>query len=121
MKCRRKGFSVVSKTFALLAAAKAIARAIERAFDLEELPDDLQPAAPAEPTPVKFTTLQDILVSYRDEACPPQKAGDLATMKINLWLAEPFVQTKLTGLKAVLSTWRDKRLTQVKPGTVLRE
>ncbi|WP_454764371.1 hypothetical protein [Cupriavidus campinensis] len=48
-KCRRKGFPVVSKTFTLLADAKAFVREIERAFDLGELPDDLKPAARAKP------------------------------------------------------------------------
>jgi len=121
-KCRRKGFPVVSKTFTLLADAKAFVREIERAFDLGELPEGLKPTAPpSEVGAVEFTTLADILVSYRDEACPLQKAGDLATMKINLWLAEAFAQTKVADLKATLSTWRDRRLKEVKPGTVLRE
>ncbi|ODV40623.1 hypothetical protein AWV79_06070 [Cupriavidus sp. UYMMa02A] len=77
---------------------------MERAFDIGELPDDLKPAAPPSPSQAEFVTLADILTSYLDEATPLQKSGDLPAMKIDLWLAEPFVNTKRADLKAALST-----------------
>ena len=71
----------MSKTFFVLADARAFVLEIERPFDLGELPEDLKPAAPPSPAAATFATLADVLVSYRDEACP--------------LLAEPVVQTKL--------------------------
>ncbi|WP_019448491.1 site-specific integrase [Cupriavidus sp. BIS7] len=123
-KCRRKGFPVISKTFRELKDAKAFIREVERGFDLGELPESVKPAAPpseAEGDGTEFTTLADILRSYRDEAVPKQRSSEIATMKIDLLLEEPLAKTAIADLKAALAKWRDDRLKEVKAGTVLRE
>jgi len=115
-KCRRKGFKTQSKTFHELKDAKAYIRAVERAFDLGEIPE--RGAAPAN----GLNALVDVLRRYRETVCPEHRGGWIEVLTINCWLRQEFVHTPLDKLTtSVMAARRDQRLKEVKPGTVGRE
>lgn len=117
-KCRRKGHPTQTKTFKTLADAKKWARQIERAFDLGELPNDARQAGAAQ------GALADVLRRYRDEVAPNHKGGWIETLSINAWLREQmeFTNTLISDLSlAVIATWRDQRLKELKPSSVARQ
>lgn len=111
-KCRRRDRPTLSKTFVNLSDAKKWARETERGWDNGEVLAK----------PQDDTTLADVLRRYREEVCPTLRAGDLTVMRINLWLRESWTKVPVREMTpAILAKYRDDRLKQVKPGTVLRE
>jgi integrase len=115
-KVRRKDCPTQSKTFHDKKIAEKWIRATETALDRGELPEAGKRPANG------LNTLADVLRRYSDTVCPEHRGGWIEVLKINAWLKEPFTKTPLSGLTAaVLATWRDARLKQVKSGSVARE
>ena len=115
-KCRRTGFPTQSKTFHDLKDAKAYVRKIERAFDTGELPRESPAGGNG------FRTLADVLRRYQNDVSASNRGGHLEVQRIDIWLHQPFAKTLIPELKpSIFAAWRDARLKEVKPGTVLRE
>lgn len=71
----------------------------------------------------KYTFLQ-ALEKYRDEVSPGKRGGRWEEIRINAMLTMPALPTALPIGEVgtpLIAAWRDERLKQVKPGTVLRE
>lgn len=68
------------------------------------------------------TTVAEILTRFRDEVCPRRKGGQAETIVINAFLRQNVANTTLADFTAdKLATYRDERLTNVRPATVIRE
>lgn len=83
-----------------------------------ELRDD------AEKTPGEKYTLADALKKYRDEVSPSKRGRRWEEIRIDAFLRDPHLPTKLPIGEATpetLATWRDARLRSVSAGSVLRE
>lgn len=111
---RRKGFAPVSKTFHKKSDAEEWARHTEVKADRGELP-----------TPVRVLDahrIRDIIERYRDEITVKKRSADTETYLLNAFLRQPIANLTLAQITpAHFSTYRDKRLKEVKPGTVNRE
>lgn len=111
---RRKGFVPVSRTFHKRTDAEQWARHMETKADRGDLP-----------TPVKVLDgyrLKDIVERYRDEITPQKRSADTEAYLLNAFLRQPIAKLTLAQITAShFVTYRDKRLKQVKPGTVNRE
>lgn len=80
--------------------------------------------AQADLAPGRRYTVADMLRRYRDEVTPKKRGARWETVRINMFLgSEHFPSTVLLADASsdVFGRWRDVRLTQVKPGSVLRE
>jgi hypothetical protein len=111
---RRKGFAPVSRTFHRKADAEEWARHTEVKADRGDLP-----------TPVKVLDgcrVRDILERYRDEITVEKRSADTEIYLLNAFLRHPIANLTLAQITpAHFSAYRDKRLKEVKPGTVNRE
>ncbi len=111
---RRKGFAATCRTFHQKADADEWARHMEIKADRRDLP-----------TPVKVLDshrVRDIIERYRDEITVKKRSADTETYLLNAFLRQPIANLTLAQItSAHFSTYRDKRLKEVKPGTVNRE
>ncbi|MAE50209.1 MAG: integrase [Micavibrio sp.] len=111
---RRKGYAPVSRTFHKKSDAEEWARHTEVKADRGELH-----------TPVKVLaqyTVKDVLERYRDEITVKKRSADTETYILDAFMREPIARLLLTQITpAHFSTYRDKRLKDVKAGTVNRE
>jgi len=110
---RRKGSVPVCRSFHRKADAEEWARYMEAKADRGELP-----------TPVKVLDahkVKDILTRYRDEITPKKRSADTEVYLLDAFLREPIANLTLAQITpAHFSTYREKRLKAVKPGTVNR-
>ncbi len=111
---RRKGFSPIGRSFLKRSDAEQWARHMETKLDRGDLP-----------TPVKVLDsykLKDILERYRDEITVRKRSMETEAYILNAFIRNPIAKLTLAQLKAShFVTYREKRLKQVKPGTVNRE
>lgn len=111
---RRKGLATACRTFHVKADAEEWARHMEVKADRGDLP-----------TPVKALDshrVKDLIVRYRDEITIKKRSADTETYLINAFLRQPIANLTLAQItSAHFTTYRDKRLREVKPGTVNRE
>ena len=111
---RRKGFPTVCRSFHLKSDAQECARHMEIKADRGDLP-----------TPVKVLDgykVKDILARYRDEITPKKRSRDTETYILDAFLRKPIANLTLAQITpAHFSAYRDKRLKDVKAGTVNRE
>lgn len=111
---RRKGQSPISRSFQLKSDADQWARHMETKADRGDLP-----------TPVKVLdgyTVKAILERYRDEITVRKRSADTETYLLDAFIRQPIAKLTLAQITAShFVTYRDKRLKQVKPGTVNRE
>lgn len=101
-----------TKTFESKAYAKAWAAMVEaeiRANERGDVPPD--------------KTFGEMLLRYAKEVSPTKKAGDFEVLRIKALVREDVLaQVALTDLSETdIAAWRDRRLKQVSPGSVLRE
>jgi integrase len=67
-------------------------------------------------------TFGDLLERYRDEVTPTKRGTRWEEVRIGTYLRDPIAKVALCDLSAThFADWRDRRLTKVKPGSVLRE
>lgn len=111
---RRKGMASVSRTFHRRNDAEEWARNMEVKADRGDLP-----------TPVRVLaqyTVKDVLERYRDEITVKKRSADTETYILDAFMREPIAKLSLAQITpAHFSTYRDKRLKDVKAGTVNRE
>lgn len=110
---RRKGYPSQSKTFDLRKDAERWARQQERAIDAGQWVDR---------TEAEQTTLADLLDRYFSEVSKGKRGVDAESYRIEQFkrsnLAK-YAPAAITG--KLIAGWRDQRLTEVSPATVLRE
>ncbi len=111
---RRKGYSPISRSFFKRGDAEQWARHTEIKLDRGDLP-----------TPVKVLDaykLKDILERYRDEITVRKRSMDTEAYILNAFIRNPIAKLTLAQITAShFVTYRDRRLKEVKPGTVNRE
>lgn len=67
-------------------------------------------------------TFGDLLQKYHDEVSPTKNGARWEQIRIKLFLKYPLADVKLSELNSThFAAWRDKRLSEVGPGSVLRE
>jgi integrase len=68
------------------------------------------------------TTLGELLTRYRDQVSPSKRSAHTERSRINAMLRRPIVHRTLSKLtSADVATYRDERLKDVAPATVVRE
>ncbi|RKF48315.1 integrase [Paraburkholderia fungorum] len=112
-KVRRKGFLLRSNTFPTKALAQEWAREVEADMDTARHPVNNN---------AEHTTLDDILIRYRNEVVPTHRGAKHELQRVSQLLREPMSQCTLAELTpGIIAYWRDDRLRTVSPGSVLRE
>lgn len=110
---RRKGYPLQCKSFELRKDAEKWARQQERAIDTGHWVDR---------TEAEQTTLKELLDRYADEVSKGKRGADAEAYRIEQFkrsnLAK-YAPAAITG--KLIAGWRDHRLTEVSPATVLRE
>jgi len=67
-------------------------------------------------------TFRDLLQKYHDEVSPTKSGTRWEQIRIKLFMRYPLADVKLTELNSThFTSWRDKRLSEVSAGSVLRE
>ena len=111
---RRKGMAPRAKSFASKQDAERWARDLEAQLDRAGALPDTRLA--------EGTTLADVLTRYRDEITPKKRSAVSERARIAGILRRPICHRTLTVLStADLSSYRDGRLLEVAPATVVRE
>ena len=111
---RRQGHSPRSKSFASRADAQRWVRQVEQELDRSGLAYD--------PSQLERTTVADLLTRYRAEITPKKRGWIAEDSRLEVFLREPWVGLPLSRVTPQTFTqFRDRRLTQVSPGTVIRE
>lgn len=111
---RRKGFPTACRSFHLKSDAAEWARYMESKADRGDLP-----------TPIKVLEsymVKDILERYRDQITVKKRSANTETYILDAFMRLPIASLTLAQITpAHFSTYREKRLKDVKPGTVNRE
>ena len=111
---RRRGVAPRCKSFDKRADATRWAREIEAEADRSGWVADTRLA--------EKTTLSKLLTRYRDEISPTKRSARTEKSRINAMLRRPIVHRTLAKLtSADIATYRDERLKDVAPATVVRE
>ncbi len=67
-------------------------------------------------------TFGDLLIKYREEVTPTKRGSRWETVRINKYLKDPIARVHLRDLNSThITAWRNRRLKEVGPGSVLRE
>ncbi len=67
-------------------------------------------------------TFGDLLRKYREEVSPTKRGTRWEVVRINKYLADPLASVNLRDLNSShFAAWRDRRMKEVGPGSVLRE
>jgi integrase len=111
---RRIRQASTSKSFHELKDAKAWARLMEVKADKGDLL--------ADPKILKQTTLAEIVRRYRDTISPRKRSCDTERLVLSAFLLHPICRRRLSELRSEdFASYRDERLTEVKPSTVRRQ
>jgi len=111
---RRYGHNSRTQTFLLKADARRWARHVEAEFDRALIPDD--------PRALSAITLADVLTRYRQSVTPSKRGHASEDKRLEVFLRQDWSRLSLAKASpAVFSRFRDSRLKEVQPGTVLRE
>lgn len=111
---RRKGMAPRAKSFETKSDAERWARTLEAELDrCGALPDTRV---------AEQTTLAQVLSRYRDQISPQKRSAATEIARITAILRRPICHRTLTLLSSSdLATYRDQRLRDVAPATVIRE
>lgn len=111
---RRKGYTLVTKTFSSRADATAWARDKERSIDRAELPITHRE--------LKRLTVADLLSRYEREVTITKRGADRERFKLRVLRAHGIGEATLNEISgAMVARYRDDRLKLVSSGTVRRE
>jgi integrase len=111
---RRHGHSPRAKSFQLKADAQRWARHVEAELDRTLIPDD--------PRTLSAVTVADVFSRYRDTVTDAKRGRGPERKRIEVFLRQDWSRLSLANATpAVFSRFRDARLQEVQPGTVLRE
>lgn len=114
---RRLGQRSLSKSFLNRKDAEAWARHTEVQADRHELPSPQYDARA-----LKRVSLGELVERYRDTVSPSKKGGDNERIVLNAFLRDPICKRRLSQITPHdFAAYRDRRLTQVKPGTLRRQ
>ncbi len=111
---RRKGFATVCRTFHKRGDAEEWARHMEIKADRGDLPSPIRV--------LDAYTLKSILKRYKDEITVKKRSANTEVYILDAFMRQGIASMTLAQITtAHFSTYRDKRLKQVKAGTVNRE
>lgn len=111
---RRHGHAPRAQSFQSKADASRWARQIEAELDRALIPNDMRALG--------SITLADMLSRYRDTITEGKRGRVSERKRIEVFLRQPWSALPLAKVNAAtFSRYRDARLKQVKPGTVIRE
>lgn len=113
VRVRRKGFADEVKTFNTRTDAERWSRSVETEMDRGSFISRSEAEA---------NTLADIIERYITDVCPTQRSGADAVIRLRATCRKTLAKLSMAALtpKAV-AAYRDERLKQVKPATVIRE
>lgn len=110
---RRKGYPSQSKTFDIKKDAEKWARQQERSIDAGQWVDR---------TEAEQTTLKELLERYAQEVSQNKRGADAEAYRIEQFKRSKLAQYAPAAITSrLIAGWRDDRLQEVSPGTVLRE
>ncbi len=110
---RRKGYPAQSKTFDLRKDAEKWARQQERAIDAGQWVDR---------TEAEQTTLKELLERYATEVSKGKRGADAEAYRIEQFKRSTLAKYAPAAITSkAIAGWRNQRLGEVSPGTVLRE
>ncbi len=110
---RRKGHPDQTKTFQSKVDAEKWARAIESAVDKGQFVDINE---------AQCTTLGNLIERYLSEVTPTMKGAAFDTIRLNAIKRKPIATWSMAKLSAArIAAFRDERLKEVSPATVVRE
>jgi hypothetical protein len=111
---RRRGVPPRCKSFDKRTDATRWARALEAEADRSGWVADTRLA--------EKTTLGELLTRYRDQVSPTKRSAHTEKARINAMVRRPIAHRTLAKLtSADIATYRDERLKDVAPATVIRE
>jgi integrase len=111
---RRHGHASRTQSFVLKADAQRWARHTEAELDRALIPND--------PRALSTVTIADVLTRYRETVTPSKRGRASEDKRIEVFLRQDWSRLPLTKASPVVfSCFRDARLKEVQPGTVLRE
>lgn len=111
---RRKGTAPRAKSFDSKSVAQRWARTLEAEVDLCRAMPDTRAA--------ESMTVGDLMARYRDKISPLKRSSSSEQQRINALLRRPICYRTLALLTSHdLATYRDARLKEVAPATVVRE
>ncbi|MSQ56830.1 MAG: hypothetical protein EXR35_04725 [Limnohabitans sp.] len=109
----REGYPDQVKTFETKADADRWARSVESLMDKGQFVDTQE---------AQRTTLRDIMLRYVREVSPTKKSGKEDTIRLTAIAKKPIGDWSLANLSSTrIAQYRDERLKEVKPATVIRE
>lgn len=113
VRVRRKGFPLEVKTFTSRQDAERFARSLETEMDRGSYVSRSE---------AESTTLGDVLLRYIAEVCPSMRGGAEDSIRLRAMYRTRLARLSMVALTPMaLAAYRDERLKQVQPGTVIRE
>ncbi len=113
VRVRRKGFPLEVKTFTTRQDAERWARSIESEMDRGSYVNRSE---------AESTTLGDVLERYIVDVCPSMRGGIEDTIRLRAMCRTRLAKLSMAALTPMaIAAYRDERLKQVQPGTVIRE
>lgn len=110
---RRKGFPDEVRTFPSRQDAERWARSVE---------SDIDKGSYVSRSEAESTTLKEIIERYIVEVCPSKRGYAEETIRLRATCRTRLAKLSMTALTPMaIATFRDERLKQVSPGTVIRE
>lgn len=110
---KRKGYPSQTKTFDLRKDAEKWARQQERAIDTGHWQDR---------TEAEQTTFWSLLDRYGEEVSPTKRGADQEAYRIASLKQDALARHSVAAISGqLIAAWRDRRLSEVSSGTVLRE
>ena len=113
VRVRRKGFPLEVKSFTSRQDAERWARSVETEMDRGSYVSRSE---------AESTTLKDVLERYIAEVCPSKRGGVDEAIRLRATCRTKLAQLSMAALSPkAIAEYRDERLKQVMPGTVIRE
>lgn len=110
---RRRGYPDITKTFETKADAEKWARALESEIDKGQFVNVCE---------AQRTTLGDVIARYLVEVTPTMKGASEDTIRLKAMMRKSIARWSMANLSAArVAAYRDERLKEVGPGTVIRE
>ncbi|WP_043350477.1 tyrosine-type recombinase/integrase [Cupriavidus basilensis] len=110
---KRKGYPLQTKTFDLKKDAEKWAQQQDRLIDTGDWTDKSE---------IKQTTLAQLLDRYGEEISTAKRGSRSEAYRIGRFKQQDLVKYSLLAITPqMIASWRDARLKEVSPGTVLRE
>jgi hypothetical protein len=113
VRIRRRGQPTVAKTFLVRADAEKWARSIEIEIDRGSYINTSY---------AQKTLFKDLIQQYLKEVTPTLRGAHEDTYRLRKMMRNPIAELNLTELTAnKIANYRDERLKEIKPNTVIRE